>query len=421
MRDLMLFLILAGLAGVTLYRPWIGVLCLSVVAYLQPQGYAFGAMAEFPAFKVILAALVAGLFLSPSTRSLSFYRKRLEVFRDWRLLILGLLWLQCLLSTTNSWLPSVAWPKFIDITKIFLTLGFTLLLIDTKDKLCWLAITIALSIGLVSLKGGFWAVITGSLDRVYGPPNSQYYDNNHFAVLNVMNVPLLIFWLGQSRGAAMKMLVGALIALSLMAALTSWSRGGLLALGITVLLIAWHRRSHKLIFAGLLVTTTLILLSLLPIGWFERMETLTAYQQDASAIGRLNAWEHGIAYALHNPLLGAGPDGWVYTAGIAWHSAYVTMLAEHGFPGLILWGSLLAGTLMGLWRTKRLAAQQPGGRWAADLAGMLQASLAGYAVGAAFLQLAYWDILYHLVAISVVLSAMVSVNALPSAEPEKQS
>jgi hypothetical protein len=77
------------------------------------------------------------------------------------------------------------------------------------------------------------------------------------------------------------------------------------------------------------------------------------------------------------------------------------MVAEHGFVGLFLWLSLLFGTMLSLTRLPRLAKGIPEMAWVTNYATMLRASLAAYAAGALFLGITYWDLLYHLVFIAV--------------------
>ena len=55
----------------------------------------------------------------------------------------------------------------------------------------------------------------------------------------------------------------------------------------------------------------------------------------------------------------------------------------------------------------RIADDLPDLAWAPNLAAMLQVSLVGYAVGGAFLGLAYFDLFYHLVALLAVTRAVV--------------
>jgi probable O-glycosylation ligase (exosortase A-associated) len=90
------------------------------------------------------------------------------------------------------------------------------------------------------------------------------------------------------------------------------------------------------------------------------------------------------------------------------HSIYFEVLGEHGFIGLGLF--LVLGLMT--WRTAseviRRARDDPGRRWAADLAAMVQVSLVGYASAGAFLGLAYFDFYYTLIAVVVLCKIVIS-------------
>jgi len=90
------------------------------------------------------------------------------------------------------------------------------------------------------------------------------------------------------------------------------------------------------------------------------------------------------------------------------HSIYFEVLGEHGFIGLALFLTLGLMT----WRTAswviRRTRDDPGKRWAADLAAMVQVSLIGYASSGAFLGLAYFDFYYTLVAVVVLCKIVIS-------------
>ena len=83
------------------------------------------------------------------------------------------------------------------------------------------------------------------------------------------------------------------------------------------------------------------------------------------------------------------------------HSIYFMVLGEHGFIGLFLF--LLLWILV--WRTARHlrieGAKQPEAQWLVPLGAMVQVSLAGYAVGGAFLSLSYYDLPYNLMVLAV--------------------
>jgi O-antigen ligase len=91
-----------------------------------------------------------------------------------------------------------------------------------------------------------------------------------------------------------------------------------------------------------------------PAGYFQRMNTVTEYQQDNSAQARIQAWTAGLHMALDHPMgVGAGnfasvhgryympsdEDNRVGWGGRRWanaHSIYFKVLGEYGFPGLAM-------------------------------------------------------------------------------------
>jgi probable O-glycosylation ligase (exosortase A-associated) len=180
--------------------------------------------------------------------------------------------------------------------------------------------------------------------------------------------------------------------------------------------VLWLKSRSRGAMGIALVLATPLLLAAMPPEWTSRMESINDYQQDGSAQGRINAW--GMAWNLaRDRLLGGGFD--VYEGPVfalyapnptdlhAAHSIYFQVLGEHGFVGLALY--LLLGVLA--WRTAswiiRHARAVDDLRWAASLAAMIQTSLAGFAVGGAFLSLAYFDVPYYLVGMLVATRAVV--------------
>jgi len=168
--------------------------------------------------------------------------------------------------------------------------------------------------------------------------------------------------------------------------------------------------------------------SMLPEQWFERMQTIGEYQSDSSALGRLNAWQMAYNLAKDRPLVGGGFDIWdpgVFAryAPVPWdvhvaHSIYFSVLGEHGFIGLGLF--LLLGMLS--WMTGRWIIKKARPRrdlaWAVHLAEMCQVSLVGYAVGGAFLSLAYYDLPYYIMGVLVLLRRHVAETIAQEAQPD---
>jgi O-antigen ligase len=108
---------------------------------------------------------------------------------------------------------------------------------------------------------------------------------------------------------------------------------------------------------------------------------------------------------LQNPVLGVGPGNFQtaegtlsplaerqqFGIGVRWnapHNSFVQIAAELGIPGLSLYVAMIASAFFAL---RRSAALTPA----------LTASLLGFVVGSFFLSLAYSEMLYTLVALSV--------------------
>jgi probable O-glycosylation ligase (exosortase A-associated) len=187
---------------------------------------------------------------------------------------------------------------------------------------------------------------------------------------------------------------------SVLAAISSWSRGALLTLGVLMIVLLWHSR-RKYLIVPIVVAGTMYLLPMLPQAWYARMHTIETYQQDASAMARIQAWTDGFNWALSHPFGGSGFEGWHYVTISDWHSSYIEIMAEHGFIAFGMWFSLLVGTIISLTRLARKAANRPDLVWIRNYSYMLRASLIAYMAGTVFLGLSYWDIFYHLVFISV--------------------
>lgn len=393
MRDIAVISFLIGCVFITLKRPWLGVLALSVFAYMNPHAYAWGFARSIPAFQILFIVVAIAFLLDKEKKTIP---------KDWRIPVFFILWFYFFITTTTAMVPVYAWPKLLEVTKIYLPLIFTLLLINSREKLYYLIITIGGSIGLLATKGGVWAIAHGFSNRVYGPNGTQFFENNAFAIATLMSVPLLILWIRETTDKRIKYAIMAAIPLCFAAALSSFSRGALLTMGVLVPVLLWHSK-RKFLALPILVIGIVLVSGALPEEWYARMGTIETYQEDASAQSRLRAWSDGIDYGLAHPLTGAGFEGWRWVTERDWHSSYVEIFAEHGIIAFSLWLSLLLGTLLSLTRLPRKTRHIPEMKWVANYCYMVRASLLAYSAGTVFLGLSYWDIFYHLIFISVLI------------------
>ena len=188
MRDISILIMLLAMAWLAWRKPWTGVVGLALLGAMHPQSYGGEWAAQLPVYKVLF--IVTCLAAALEFRRL---RQWPTLPFDWRLVILGLLFADFGLSTWYAMLPDTARGRLIEVATLLPPLLLALILIDTREKLFAAVVATAAGVALVALKGGWWALITGFSDRVYGPPTSQIGGNNEFAVALAMTIPLLVF------------------------------------------------------------------------------------------------------------------------------------------------------------------------------------------------------------------------------------
>lgn len=394
MRDIAVLIFLICCIGAALKKPWWGVLSLAVFSYMNPHAYAWGFVRTMPVYYVLVLVVAFSTLIT---------KDKQPIPKDWRVVFFVLLWLYFFFTSTQSPLPnSIVWDRFWLITKIYIPFYFTLVLINTREKLYYLIVTIGVSIGVIAVKGGIFAITHGFSARVYGPPATQFEENNAFAVAMLISIPLLLFWQKQTSNIWVKKGVLCSIPIIYAASLCSWSRGALLTMFVLTLMLIKHS-NRKFLAIPLVFAGAFLVKDYLPQEWFARMDTINTYEEDSSAMGRIYAWTDGWNYTLEHPFTGAGFEGWTYVAGRDWHSSYVEMLSEHGFIAFGLWFSMILGTVVNLtflpYKTKNIEGME----WVTTYCFMVRASLICYIVGTAFLGLSYWDLLYHLIFISVLI------------------
>jgi probable O-glycosylation ligase (exosortase A-associated) len=184
-----------------------------------------------------------------------------------------------------------------------------------------------------------------------------------------------------------------------------------------MLAMLWLRSRGKLVTLIALVMVAGSALMFMPQQWFDRMGTIGTYEQDDSALGRINAWNFAVNLAKDRPITGGGFESFTPELFLRYapnpkdfhdaHSIYFEVLAEHGFVGLFLFLCLAIAVMLQGQKIRRLTRGSEQLAWAHEAAGMLQVSFAGFGVGGAFLGLAYFDLPYHIMAMMIIVHAIV--------------
>lgn len=401
MRDILVVSIVILGALIALRRPWIGVMLWTWLSLMNPHRYTWGFAYDMKLAAIAAASTLMGLLIT---------KERESPFKGAPAVILAVFMCWMTLSWRMGLDPAgdhEAWDKAMKVSLMVLV---SLALLHSKKHIFALAWVCAGSLAILGAKGGAFTILNGGNYKVWGPEGSFIADNNHFALALVMTIPLLRFLqmqLQHFRGRQFMTLTMVLVAA---AALGSHSRGAFLAI-IAMTLLLWWRGRSRLLGGVLIAAVALSLLLFMPDEWAGRMSTIGGYEEDTSARGRFSAWWVSWRVALDYPL-GVGflvARDWLFAKyspepglGIfVAHSIYFQILGNHGFGGLFLFLLLWATTWWSAFRIRHEAKGILEARWCIDLANMAQVSLAGYAVGGAFLNLAYFDLPYYVMSLVV--------------------
>ncbi len=400
MRDLFVTAIIFGLLPFVFKRPWVGILLWSWLGYMNPHRLAYGFAYDFP-FSMIVGLVTIVAFMA------SKEKKDMLWTRETIILLAFVGWM--LFTTFFAFYPDLAWHQWNKVWKIMLMVLLTALVIKERRQLHWLIWVIALSFGFYGVKGGIFTILNGGVYRVQGPGGSFIGGNNEMALALVMTIPLIRYLHLQETRKWLKMGLAGAMVLTGVAAIGSQSRGGMLAM-VAMGLFLWLKSRNKFFTGIYMAIAVAIIAAVMPQEWYDRMNTIKTYQEDASAQGRINAWHTAFNVAKAR-ITGGGldmfqpptfrqyaPDPWnVHDV----HSIYFEMMGEQGFIGFGLF--MLLGVLAWL-RAQQIIKRckgDPATKWAADLAAMTQVSLIGYATAGAFLGMSHFDLPYHLMIILV--------------------
>jgi probable O-glycosylation ligase (exosortase A-associated) len=399
-RDLILLAMVYASLPVILFRPFFGLMVYAWLSYMRPQDLAWATSRNTSLAEYVAIATAIGLVLALGRE------RPLTLKLQTVLLILLVGWIS--LSVYLALQPELSSVVYGHYWKAILIAVLMTGMVRTRDRTRYLFILVAFSIGLLGAKYGLFGLLRGGT-RFDDGPGGMMSDNNSFAVGLNMALPLLVGIVTVERHKWLRAAALGAALLSILTIFFTFSRGGLLTLIVVGALLVWRsqRRSLALAVVALGVGGFLLVTSdSVKEGYFGRAESITSYEEDGSAMGRINAWKTALRVWQDYPLHGVGPENFQvvferYSPDsdrfrVA-HNAYLQLLSECGWPALALFLLVLGSTLWRLEGLKRRA-REP---WVEVFARMLQVSIAAYMTGSMFLNMAYFELIYGLIGLAI--------------------
>src|SRR5579864_2104839 len=235
--------------------------------------------------------------------------------------------------------------------------------------------------------------------RLMGIQKGILENPNDLAINIAINIPLCLAFLFAARGGFRKVLWAFGLLCMFYAVVATYSRSGMVATAITLLICLWEfgvkgKRTLFLMSTGLIGMLALGIMLFTP-RYFVRLESLVRGNiQGSDDRGSLEArselLKESLWLTVHHPIFGIGPGNFPAVTG-EWrvaHNTYTELSAEGGLPALILFVTLLVMSL----RKIRSVRTLPG--YVRDSSirlwtSALWAAMAAYIAGAAFASTEY--------------------------------
>ena len=395
-----------------LRRPDIGIVSYVGYSLFGPHTFTWSLARSFPHVQVIALCTIVGFFLS-------LKQKRIPLQRETVLLVL--MWAIFGFSTLFAMFPERALDPFIRISKILLMVFLSLAIINTEQKIHLLLRILALSIGLHAMRAGLFVLRTSGNSMVWGPVDTFLEANNSFGLALVMNLPFLYYLAKTERYVWLRRLMQVMMVMTYPAVIATFSRAswiGLVVVTGLLMLKSKYRALGILLVVTTLFSAPIVLPLLVSQRMADRYDTLSNLEEDGSTQSRLWSWEFCKRVGMERPLTGAGfhfysldayaqyyPEFLERFPGKVWscHSTWLSIFAEHGILALFLWAGLLWSCFVSLGQVQRYAIQNEQVMNFIHWAEMSRMALYAFVIVGMFVDFAYYEVFYQVVAVVILL------------------
>ncbi|NSW78191.1 MAG: O-antigen ligase family protein [Chthonomonadetes bacterium] len=385
-------------ACIFLVNPFAGSITFIAFYYLRPVDF-------FPQ----LAMLRIPLFIASITSTGLFVKlllTRQKLIEGWYVKWFIAWWIVMFLSVPLSLYRSQSFSAAQDFAKSVAMVWMIYMTIRTENQimfavrmLAWMALWLAGS-GIYNYMTGN-VEVSGELQRA-GAESNMLGDPNDLAAYILMLFPLCYYLFFNDPKRWLRLIYGAAMLTILVAVVYTGSRGGFIGL-IALLFLLWLFSKRKILglFIGLAVFGAVWFAA--PAEYRERMRSITNYQQDESAMNRVEYRKAAVRMFKHNPFTGIGLGNFRdfardfgAPASQTTHNMYYLVLAELGGLGLFVFLNIWLRSLKAAWQIARSRMWLLNALGMGAFVGLLNLMVTGY-----FLSISYYPYQYILMALVV--------------------
>ena len=168
------------------------------------------------------------------------------------------------------------------------------------------------------------------------------------SLLLLLGIPLawhLCLLANKKKNRFLKIINIAYIPFAIFTVLLTASRTSLFAIVPAIIFILWPKRfniGRFILISIFLGVSIMIIRVILPAGIIERLATTSTSISSADFGGRVNLWKETITLFLRHPVVGSGAGILFTTIGSEAHQTFLSILAETGLIGFLLFTFILA-------------------------------------------------------------------------------
>ena len=388
---------------IALLNPFVGICLYLWYSHSQMNDFVWPPYGFEKGATFLAVAILIGYFIFEMRRS----PLRLKGLR-----LMVLLWIWLALSALFAARTDIAYWKIMQYSHIFVMAFLVAAMANSEERIRSLLYVMTFAVGGLGAKSGFDFLLTGGQYRMRGP-GGLMTEENEYALAVTMGMTLLFLLANVTERRWLRYLMRAMALACGLAVLGTRSRSGFLGLAVAAILLTAYSKRKSIGVVGLVVAAVLFFW-LAPEATLQRYEGIGhAAEEDASAIGRLQAWETGRNMIKAHPFLGVGLSNFAdefshYSAypPRAPHNAFVCLMAESGIPAGVLFTAMVLSTIVHMWRTRRRLRRIPGTETLRMYCLVLQITLAVYIVPNLFISRQNQDLMYDLLAVSTGVSLL---------------
>jgi putative inorganic carbon (hco3(-)) transporter len=407
-----LFVLSLTLVGLrySLNGPFFVLLLYIWIGYFRPEEWVWG---DF--IKSLNLSLLSGLGLVGS-----FALSKETLRFDLRAGVLALFLAHTALSMLWAENPEFSGGFWIDFVKSSIVTYLIALLAAERGRFRIVVMVMALSLGFEAAKQGWIQLLTNPGEQNHN--EIAFLGDNNAAAVGILMLFAMFLSLARTATGPWERRLHYFMAFGVFyRAVITYSRGGFLAAGA---LLLWQvlRAPQRMRAVATLAVATMLVLPALPTEFWDRMSTIGTADEDkmdTSARGRLHFWDVALVMANEKPITGVGYMGFIpaydqydfsygtFGSSRAVHSSWLAVLAELGYPGLLLYALNLLLAWTACRRAVRLAREHPEYADLRHWAVAIETCLVVFVVAGTFVTVQYTEMIWHVMGLSAALNAMV--------------